>query len=88
MADDSVGGAFDAVGVVPAVFDRAGAGAMSAGRVGSATDFLDRVGESGVEVLRGKRPVLVENPATGLDLGPQRRHDRRPRISRWPIGYS
>ena len=53
MADDLVGGTFDAVGVVPGAFDSARAGAVPTGWVGLLADFVDRVDESFVQVLRG-----------------------------------
>jgi hypothetical protein len=53
MADDLVGGTLDPVGVVPGAFDGAGAGTVTACRVGVLPDFVDRVCESLVKVLRG-----------------------------------
>lgn len=53
VAGDRVGGVFDPVGVVSGAFERAGAGAVSAWRVGSVADLGDRVGQGVVKVLRG-----------------------------------
>jgi hypothetical protein len=53
MADVLVGGAFDPVGVVSGAFDGAGTGAVAAWWVGVLADFVDRVRERGVQVLRG-----------------------------------
>lgn len=53
MADDAVGGAFDAVGVVSGAFDDAGAGPVSAWRVGLAADFGECVGQGYGKVFRG-----------------------------------
>jgi hypothetical protein len=53
VADDSVSGAFDPVGVVPSAFEYAGAGAVPAFRVGLSLDFGDRVGDRVVQVFRG-----------------------------------
>jgi hypothetical protein len=53
MAGDSVGGAFDAVGVVSGAFDDSGAGPVAAGWVGLVADFGQRVGQGGGKVFRG-----------------------------------
>jgi len=53
VAGDFVGGAFDAVGVVPGAFENAGAGSVSAFGVGLVSDLGDRVGEGVYKVLRG-----------------------------------
>jgi hypothetical protein len=53
MAGDPVGGAFDAVGVVPGAFEHAGAGSVPAFGVGLVSDLGDRVGERVCKVLRG-----------------------------------
>jgi hypothetical protein len=52
VADVAVGVVFDAVGVVAAAFDRAGAGAFPAWVAVAAYLVVGR-GESGVQVLRG-----------------------------------
>jgi hypothetical protein len=48
MADDSVCGSFDAVGVVAGAFDDAGATAVTAWRVRLGPDFVEGVGVCGV----------------------------------------
>jgi hypothetical protein len=53
VAGGQVGGAFDAVGVVPSAFDRAGAGAVTAWRVGAVADLVEGVGQGVCKVLRG-----------------------------------
>jgi hypothetical protein len=47
VADDPVGGAFDAVGVVAGAFEDAGATALPSWRVGLGPDFGERVVEDG-----------------------------------------
>ncbi|WP_326551107.1 hypothetical protein [Micromonospora sp. NBC_01813] len=53
VTGDPIGRAFDAVGVVAGAFDDAGAGPVSAGRVGLVADLGERVGQGLGKVLRG-----------------------------------
>jgi hypothetical protein len=53
VAGDPVGGAFDAVGVVPGAFEDAGAGSVPAFGVGLVSDLGGRVGEGVCEAFRG-----------------------------------
>ena len=54
MADDLVGGSFDAVGVVPGAFDDALAGAVAAFAEWVTQDLGVGLGDRGVLAFRGK----------------------------------